>query len=643
MAELVPLPLPLLLRRVFLEYQREGKIFDLPKSKFFRGIPGIDFSVDFHGHRAATPLGPAAGPHGQLAQNIVLSWLGGSRIIELKTVQILDELKIPRPCIDIANVGYNVEWSQELKLEQSLREYVGAAMLIEILKASKLLGEDFSPGETVFDMSVGYNLEGIRSPRVRSWIESMKQASAVIDELRVGLNGYRDLPFPTRISDTISLSTFHGCPAAEIEGIVTFLLTELGCNVCIKMNPTLLGSGEVEHLLHDVMGYREIQLSPEAFSKDLQFDEALDLVPRLQRVAQAHGKHLAVKFSNTLVVKNHKSFFTDETMYMSGPPLHVIAMNLVQKFRERMKTSIPISFSAGLDANNIANAVAMNLVPVTTCTDLLRPGGYGRLIRYLENLGAKMRDVGASTISDYVKRYTGEEAALVAETTANPRYRWERNKGVPRKIGSKLWLYDCINCDKCVPVCPNDANFVYETSAGAIAYDNFELLPAGVRRVSGGVFELVKGRQFANYADACNDCGNCDVFCPEDGGPYVEKPRFFGSLETYRKYAGANGFYIDFTPPVTIYGTIAGESHTLTLDPPADRARFETRTAEIEIRLSDNQALSWKPKPGAAPSGVIDMLPYLKLKLLAESVGDPRRVHFANVAGLEEVIRESAL
>ena len=188
MAELVPLPLPLLLRRAFLEYQREGKIFDLPKSKFFRGIPGIDFSVDFHGHRASTPLGPAAGPHGQLVQNIVLSWLGGSRIIELKTVQILDELKIPRPCIDIANVGYNVEWSQELKLEQSLREYVGAVMLIEILKASKLLGEDFSPGETVFDMSVGYNLEGIRSPRVRSWIESMKDAGAVIDELRAGLD-----------------------------------------------------------------------------------------------------------------------------------------------------------------------------------------------------------------------------------------------------------------------------------------------------------------------------------------------------------------------------------------------------------------------------------------------------------------------
>ncbi len=108
MAELVPIPLPLLLRRAFLEYEREGKIFDLPKAKFFRGIPGLDTSVHFHGHSASTPLGPAAGPHDQLVQNIVLSWLGGSRIIELKTVQILDELKIPRPCIDIINVGYNV-------------------------------------------------------------------------------------------------------------------------------------------------------------------------------------------------------------------------------------------------------------------------------------------------------------------------------------------------------------------------------------------------------------------------------------------------------------------------------------------------------------------------------------------------------
>ncbi|MBZ5620944.1 MAG: glutamate synthase [Acidobacteriia bacterium] len=651
MPELVPIPLPLLLRRAFLEYRREGKIFDLPQNKFFRGIPGLDLSVDFHGHRASTPLGPAAGPHGQLAQNIVLSWLGGSRIIELKTIQILDELQIPRPCIDAANVGYNVEWSQELSLDQSLREYVGAAMFLEILKASRLLGENVPsvPGLTVFDMSVGYNLEGIRSPRVRDWIQSMKNAGAVVDELRTGLPAeYRDLPFPTSISDTVSLSTFHGCPAGEIEGIVAYLLTEMGCHVCIKMNPTLLGRAETEYLLHDVLGYHEIQLSPEAFEKDLEFDEALDLIPRLQRLAQANGRSLSVKFSNTLVVKNHKQVLAGDLMYMSGPPLHVLALNLVQKFREGLKTSIPMSFSGGLDAHNIAQTLALNLIPVTTCTDLLRPGGYARLIRYLENLGAKMTELGVTTIPDYVSRFAGQEAALVAEATANPRYRWEHNKGVPRKIGTKLWLYDCINCDKCIPVCPNDANFAYETAAEFILYDNFELLPDRIRRVPGGVLRLVKSHQLANYADACNECGNCDVFCPETGGPFTEKPRFFGSLKSYRKHAGKNGFYVDWDleGQPTIYGTIDGEAYVLTLNHVTGVGHFETKDAEVAMRLSDNEALSWKARNGTDTQASMPVSQYLKLKLLLESIGNPRHVHFANVAGLQEVAignEESAL
>src|ERR1035437_4178849 len=659
MAELVPIPLPLLLRRAYLEYSREGKIFDLPGDKFFRGIPGLDLSVAFHGHCAATPLGPAAGPHGQLAQNIALSWLGGARIIELKTVQILDELKIPRPCIDVANVGYNVEWSQELKLEQSLREYVKAAMLIEILRSvafqaamSPFMGTCFL-SDTVFDMSVGYNLEGIRSPRVRSWIHSMQNAAPLIEDFRSELAGefqrYRDLPFPTCISDTISLSTFHGCPAGEIEGIVTFLLVEMGCHVCIKLNPTLLGKEEVTHLLHDVLGYREIQLHPPAFDNYLQFDEAIDLIPRPHAVAQPHGRSPRLKLTNTLVVKNHKQVFGDETMYLSGAPLHVLAMNLVRKFRARMREPIPISFSGGLDAHNVAAAVAMNFVPVTTCTDLLRPGGYARLSRYLEKLGTEMKRGGVSNIADFVLNYRGQAAAaagdvhtagllntpiLVAEATGNPRYAWERNKGAPRKIGSKLWLYDCINCDKCVPDCPNDANFTYETRPQTIEYDNFELLPDTVRRIPGGVLRIMKAHQLANYADACNDCGNCDVFCPEDGGPQVEKPRFFGSRETYDGDAGANAFYIDWDAR-TIYGTLARERYSLAIDAAMDRACFTRSDGAVEIRLSDNQVLTWQPTVCT-----LDMLPYLKLKLLVESIGDPRHVHFANVAGLQENTRE---
>ncbi|MGI9100871.1 MAG: 4Fe-4S dicluster domain-containing protein [Terriglobales bacterium] len=733
MSELVPIPLPLQLTRAFLEYEREGKIFDLPEAKFFRGLPDLDTSVTFHGHRASNPLGPAAGPHDQLVQNIVLSWLAGSRIIELKTVQIMDELKIPRPCIDATNVGYNVEWSQELKLEQSLREYVGAMMFLEILKHSRLLGDDFTGPftDTIFDMSVGYNLEGIRSPRVRQWIESMKDATAIIDELRATLDGrwarYRDLPFPTRVSDTITLSTFHGCPAREIEGIVTFLLTEMDVHVCIKLNPTLLGLEHVRQLLHDVLGYRDIQVAADAFDHDLQFPDALDMIPRLDRLARSRGKRLAVKFSNTLVVKNHRKMFTDEVMYMSGAPLHVVTLNLVKKFRQHIE-NIPISFSAGLDQHNMANAVAMNFTPVTTCTDLLRPGGYTRLPKYMENLGTKMRELRAPRIADFVVRYAGQgEAAiervvgnvgkrslehagslnlvqrflkskletwlatpgialhdacaeieqdfrsdfapalpqgaadallaelagleqslvniagllntpvLVDRTTSDPRYSWEKNKTVPRKIGSKLWLYDCIACDKCVPVCPNDANFTYDSEAAELAYNNYELvLGQAARPVPGGVFKIEKASQFANFADACNDCGNCDVFCPEDGGPQIEKPRFFSSLENYEKYAGRNGFFLAFDGErKTIHGAIAGETYKLVCDSGRDYARFCNGAAEVDIRPSDGAVLAFTLK-SAAPH-TLDLLPYLQLRFLLEAVSNPRHVNYANAAALTGV------
>jgi putative selenate reductase len=768
MSELRPIRLDRLLMRMFHEYRNEGKIFDLPKDRFFRGNPVLDTSAVFQGRRASTPLGPAAGPHGQMAQNIVLCWLAGARIIELKTIQILDELKIPRPCIDIHNVGYNVEWSQELKLEASLREYVAAAMMIEILKASGLLTgiadyglriADFQPairnsqsairnGETILDMSVGYSLEGISSPGVRRWIESMKDARAVIDELRGCLTGplapYRDLDFPATVSDSISLSTFHGCRADEIERICRFLLTELGVHVCVKMNPTLLGRPAVEHLLHDVLGYDEIRLRQEAFDNDLKFDEALDILSRLDAVARGCGRRLAVKFSNTLVVENHGSFFTDPVMYLSGQPLHVITLNLVREFRQRAGGAIPISFSAGVDALNFADMVALDFVPVTTCTDLLRAGGYGRLPRYMARLEARMQEVGAVTRAEFLLRHkgageqairrvvgelreplarewgrlsaaqaaaaeqwlsaahaallgwwnrgwgrpsslpadTGKDACailndvfagmerefalrvwpavpprlgsfwrdrierlesllaaqagllntapIVEQATADPRYRAAENRAAPRKIGSRLRLFDCINCDKCIPVCPNDANFVYETEPVEAAYSDYRVEGGGLLEMAGGRFKVEKAHQIANYADLCNDCGNCDVYCPEDGGPQVEKPRFFGSLGSYRA-AGRQGFFLECAGERrTIYGTLEGRPYRLAVD--GDVARFDDGVVEAELRCSDNQVLRWQAKPGVAAEGhVIRLLPFLQLKTLLEAVSDTRRINYVNV------------
>ena len=84
MAELVPVPLHLLLRRAHHEFRRRRAIFDLPERAFRRPVasaaPALDLSVAYAGTRAANPIGPAAGPHTQLAQNIALGWLAGARI-----------------------------------------------------------------------------------------------------------------------------------------------------------------------------------------------------------------------------------------------------------------------------------------------------------------------------------------------------------------------------------------------------------------------------------------------------------------------------------------------------------------------------------------------------------------------------------
>ncbi|MEZ5342424.1 MAG: hypothetical protein R2706_13540 [Acidimicrobiales bacterium] len=78
---------------------------------------------------------------------------------------------INRPCIDMETIGFNTEWSQELRAPQSLEEYVKAWMLLDILRREPLtpfLGAD--PGPHVFDLSVGYDLDGIKSEKVAAFM-----------------------------------------------------------------------------------------------------------------------------------------------------------------------------------------------------------------------------------------------------------------------------------------------------------------------------------------------------------------------------------------------------------------------------------------------------------------------------------------
>lgn len=651
MAELVPIPFKTLLRRVYYEYTKTHAIFDLPSRKFYSPTVGENLAVTRCGNPAANPVGPAAGPHTQLAQNITLSWLAGSRIIELKTVQIKDRLELTRPCIDMATIGYNTEWSQELRLEDSAREYVKASMIVEILKHwlfldapnSKYRANQF---DTIYDLSVGYDLAGIQSPQIRSWLHGMKDASVLIEELRNEIPNefkqYRNLSFNPKISDSITLSTFHGTPADEIERICEFLLGEMGFHVVIKMNPPMLGKARLEHLLHDKLGYKDVAVNPHAYELSISFDNAVAVVKRLQKVAEKNRRTIGVKFGNTLEVFNKGKFLKDKLQYLSGQPLHILHLALVNEWRKEFGAEFPISFAAGVDANNFADCVSIGLVPVTTCTDLLRPGGYGRLPNYLTNLENAMRSLEAKSIDEFIvlsaKKSGCPDAAkstsilhnselLLEKSISNPRYHFSTNQKMPKKIGSSLHLFDCVNCDKCIPVCPNDANFYFEIEPIEIEYNNVEIVPQGWKKIAGGSFGIKERHQIGNYADACNECGNCDVFCPEDGGPYIEKPRFFGSTEAYKKWNSHSGFFLQFDKnKMILFGRFKDQEYELHRDRHSSHLIFKNNSVQVTLHSETNELLD----AAGTANTIIDLRYYFVMNALLNGIVKTNRVHYVN-------------
>jgi putative selenate reductase len=677
MTELIPVPFGVLATRLFRELAQKQAAFDLPVARFFQGTK-LDLSRTVHGRRASTPFGPAAGPHTQLAQNIVLSWLAGGRVIELKSVQVNDELVIPRPCIDMQTIGFNVEWSQELRLEHSLEEYVKASMLIDMLKAS---GWAPAFGDTVFDMSVGYDLAGINSPRVRGFMAGLKDASSTVERLRgqipASLSHLRDIPFTTGISDTITLSTFHGCPPQEIEAIGAFMLREMGLHVVVKLNPTLLGRTEMSETLHDRLGYRDLRVPDEAFAKDATWEQVTGFVDRLGNLARSLGRGFGVKFSNTLLVENHKRFFPAEShMYLSGPPLHVLAMLLVRRFRQKFGDRLPISFSGGIDSGNFADAVALGLQPVSVCSDLLKSGaysGYARGARYLVGLVKRMGAVGAVDIDEFVvKAYGGAQAALdglalppqraqdchaalarnadlraaagdafgawvsacrllnteayARKMLANPRYGAAATDTPPKKLGTRLTLFDCMTCDKCIPVCPNDANFALAIPPGRLPMERLVKNGTGWTIETVGEIAHVKPWQIGVFADACNECGNCDVFCPEDGAPYLSKPLFFGSLAAWGRTEARDGFAFERTgKTLRLHGRLKGR----TVSVEADGGLLRYRGEGFDLRLDPDDAAA---TADGTCEGPVDLTPLRILELIRTAVTAPDAVNFVSVA-----------
>jgi putative selenate reductase len=400
------LPFDKLILWVLNEYEKEKSVFGIPDHKFYKKSDSNSLSelkgslqsdhLSLFGRQLESPLGPAAGPNTQLAQNIIAAYVAGGRFFELKTVQVIDgeDLPVSKPCILARDEGYNVEWSTELTVSDALNEYIKAWF------ALNLLSKEFALGSTdgfIFNMSVGYDLEGIKSPKINEFIDGLKDSSRTRiwkeckDFLLHNLSLWKGIDkeyieeISPRICESITLSTLHGCPPEEIERIAVYLMEEKGLHTYIKCNPTLLGYEFCRQTL-DHMGYDYLSFDDHHFKNDLQFEEAVPMIARLQALANKLDLTFGVKLTNTFPVKIKNKELPGEEMYLSGKPLYPLTINLAYKLAKAYDGNLRISYSGGADIFNIDQIYQAGIWPITLATTILKPGGYARMKQLAELL-----------------------------------------------------------------------------------------------------------------------------------------------------------------------------------------------------------------------------------------------------------------
>ena len=345
-----------------------------------------------------TPVGPAAGPHTQLAQNIIASYYAGARFFELKTVQKMDGAELSacvnKPCILADDEGYNCEWSTELTVPDAMGEYIKAWFILHVIAKEFGLG---AQDGFQFNISVGYDLAGIKGDKVNTFIDGMMEAkdTAIFQECRKWLLDNADKfqnftredieAIPSNVCNSATISTLHGCPPQEIESIANYLLTEKHLNTFVKCNPTLLGYDFARKTM-DEMGYDYMVFGDFHFRDDLQYEDAVPMLTRLMKLSEGLGLEFGVKITNTFPVDVTRNELPSEEMYMSGKALFPLSISLAAKLSAEFAGKLRISYSGGADYYNIEKIVGCGIWPVTMATTLLKTGGYQRFTQVADKV-----------------------------------------------------------------------------------------------------------------------------------------------------------------------------------------------------------------------------------------------------------------
>ena len=534
-----PMSIGHLMHWIMSEYEQKKSIFGIEKIvKHENGQ-----ALPIYEEKIESPFGPAAGPNSQLAQNIVAAYVAGSRFFELKTVQVMDGADlaacISRPCIIAGDECYNCEWSTELYVPQAFAEYVKAWVACKLIAKEYNLGD---PDAFVFNMSVGYDLEGIKSPKVDKYINDMIEAKDTevfkecINWALEHVNEFKNVDeeyirsISSNVSNSITESTLHGCPPAEIERIATYLITEKHLNTFIKCNPTLLGYEYARKRL-DGLGFDYIAFDDHHFVEDLQWADAVPMLHRLYDLCQEKGLEFGVKITNTFPVDVTRNELPSNEMYMAGRALFPLSIHVARLLTDEFHGKLRISYSGGATIENIKELFDAGIWPITMATNILKPGGYQRMSQIADEL----MECGS-------ERFSGVNVAALAAiddgVEAKAMYRKPVKPLPERHVDKKLPLFDCFNAP-CRNGCP-------------IEQDIPAYLQAMVDGDAKKALEIILERNPLPFITG--------TICPHDCGDKCMRNYYEDTLHIREtKLAAASQAYNEILPALKAEGSVAGK------------------------------------------------------------------------------------
>lgn len=161
------------------------------------------------------------------------------------------------------------------------------------------------------------------------------------------------------------------------------------------------------------MGYDYIVFDEHHFNEDLQWEDAVPMFERLQKLADKQDLEFGLKLSNTFPVDTTRGELPNEEMYMSGRSLFPLTIEMCNRISRQFGGKMRISFAGGADYFNCDKLFAAGIWPITVATTILKPGGYNRLHQMVEkvedmpyrafsgNDPAAISDLAASALHDF--------------------------------------------------------------------------------------------------------------------------------------------------------------------------------------------------------------------------------------------------